>query len=179
MLQRITHSECIYAPGDGDLVKALFAALGFAVKNAEGHPYIIAHVDPDVLDVMSNVIYASELTPMQRAFEKTLQETLASSKEFRQATDNWEKDFRDDPQRSVHFGVQYESRESFQATVDRLRQVSGPRRAAGGPTAGDRRLLPGRRSFDHRDHGAGIRLDRCHGLGDPDLRSAPGAAVAH
>jgi hypothetical protein len=126
MLQRITHSECIYAPGDGDLVKALFAALGFAVKNAEGHPYIIAHVDPDVLDVMSNVIYASELTPMQRAFEKTLQETLASSKEFRQATDNWEKDFRDDPQRSVHFGVQYESRESFQATVDRLRQVSGP-----------------------------------------------------
>jgi hypothetical protein len=126
MLQRITHSECIYAPGDGDLVKALFVALGFAVKNAEGHPYIIAHVDPDVLDVMSNVIYASELTPTQRAFEKTLQETLASSKEFRQATENWEKDFRDDPQRSVHFGFQYESRESFQATVDRLREASGP-----------------------------------------------------
>jgi hypothetical protein len=134
-VQRITHSECIYAPGDGDLVKALFVALGFAVKNAKGHPYIIAHVDPDVPDVMSNVIYASESTPMQQAFEKTLQETLASSKEFRQATDDWEKDFRDDPQRSVHFGVQYESRESFQATVDRLREESG----AGKPLEG--RLL--------------------------------------
>jgi hypothetical protein len=126
MLQRITHSECIYAPGDGNLVKELFVALGFAVTKVDPHPYIIAHVDPDVLDVMSNVIYASELTPMQQAFEKTLQETLASSQEFREATDNWEKDFRDDPQRSVHFGFQYESRESFEATIDRLRAVSAP-----------------------------------------------------
>jgi hypothetical protein len=126
MLQRITHSECIYAPGDGELVKELFVALGFAVTKVEPYPYIIAHVDPDVMDVMSNVIYASELTEMQQAFEKTLQATLASSQEFREATDNWENDFRDDPQRSVHFGFQYESRDSFQATIDRLREASGP-----------------------------------------------------
>ena len=68
MLQRITHSECIYAPGDGELVKELFVALGFAVTKVEPYPYIIAHVDPDVMDVMSNVIYASELTEMQQAF---------------------------------------------------------------------------------------------------------------
>ncbi len=79
MSQRITHSECIYAPGDGDLVKELFIALGFAVTKVDPHPYIIAHVDPDVMDVMSNVIYASELTEMQKQFEKTLQATLASS----------------------------------------------------------------------------------------------------
>jgi hypothetical protein len=126
MPQRITHSECIYAPGDGELVKELFVALGFAVTKVEPYPYIIAHVDPDVMDVMSNVIYASELTEMQQQFEKTLQSTLASSQEFREATDNWEKDFRDDPQRSVHFGFEYASRDSFQATIDRLREASGP-----------------------------------------------------
>ena len=79
MTQRITHSECIYAPGDGDLVKELFIALGFAVTKVEPYPYIVAHVDPDVMDVMSNVIYASELTEMQQQFEKTLQATLAAS----------------------------------------------------------------------------------------------------
>lgn len=126
MHQQITHSECIYAPGDGDLVKQLFTALGFAVTKVEPHPYIIAHVNPDVLDVMSNVIYASELTPTQQTFEKTLQATLASSDEFRQAAENWERDFRDDPQRSVHFGFQYESKDSFTATLQRLRDVSAP-----------------------------------------------------
>jgi len=126
MPQRITHSECIYAPGDSDLVKQLFVALGFGVKKAESSPYIIAHVDPDVTDVMSNVLYASELTAMQQQFEKTLQETLAASEEFREATHNWEQDFRDDPQRSVHFGFEYASRETFEATIDRLRAASGP-----------------------------------------------------
>jgi hypothetical protein len=126
MLQRLTHSECIYAPGDAEAVKALFTALGFAVTKVEPHPYIIAHVDPEVHDVMANVIYASELTAMQQTFEKTLQETLAASPEFRDATDNWEKDFRDDPQRSVHFGFQYGSREAFEATVERLRAAAAP-----------------------------------------------------
>jgi hypothetical protein len=125
-MQQITHSECIYAPGDAELVKELFTALGFAVKQGESSPYIIAHVNPEVHDVMSNVIYASEVTPLQQAFEKTLQETLASSPDFRLAADNWEKDFRDDPQRSVHFGFQYESRDSFEATIGRLREVSAP-----------------------------------------------------
>ena len=125
MSQRITHSECIYAPGDGDLVKELFVALGFAVTKVEPYPYIIAHVDPDVMDVMSNVIYASELTEMQQQFEKTLQETLAGSAEFREATDNWEKDFRDDRSgRSTSASSM--PRESFQATIDRLREASGP-----------------------------------------------------
>jgi hypothetical protein len=126
MPQRITHSECIYAPGDGDLVKELFIALGFAVTKVEPYPYIIAHVDPEVMDVMSNVIYASELTEMQQQFEKTLQSTLAASQEFRDATDNWEKDFRDDPQRSVHFGFEYANRDSFAATIDRLREACAP-----------------------------------------------------
>jgi hypothetical protein len=132
MLQRITHSECIYAPGEADLVKELLVALGFAVTHVPPSPYILGHVDPDVLDLMSNVIYASELTEMQQTFEKTLQATLASTQEFRDATDDWEKDFRDDPQRSVHFGVQYESRDSFQATIDRLRAASGPGKALEG-----------------------------------------------
>jgi hypothetical protein len=125
-MQQITHSECIYAPGDGDLVKELFTALGFAVTKVEPYPYIIAHVNPEVLDVMENVIYASEVTPIQQAFEKTLQETLAQSTELREAADDWEKDFRDDPQRSVHFGFKYESRDSFEATIARLREACGP-----------------------------------------------------
>jgi hypothetical protein len=125
-MQQITHSECVYAPGDGELVKTLFTTLGFTVTKVDPHPYIIAHVQPDVKDVMSNCFYASELTATQQAFEKTLQEQLASSPDFRAATDEWENDFRTDPQRSVHFGVAYDSREDFEATIGRLRDASAP-----------------------------------------------------
>jgi len=125
-VQRITHTECIYAPGDGPLVKEVFEALGFGVRPGAHSPYVIAFVDPEVKDVMKNAVYASELTAQQQVFEKTLQEALADSDELRQAAHDWEQDFRDDPQRSVHFGFQYESREAFEARVDRLREVSGP-----------------------------------------------------
>jgi hypothetical protein len=125
-MQQITHSECIYAPGDGELVKLLFTTLGFAVTKVDPHPYIIAHVQPDVKDVLTNVLYASELTPSQQAFEKTLREQLASSDEFRSAAEEWENDFRNDPQRSVHFGFCYDTREDFEAAIDRLRVASAP-----------------------------------------------------
>jgi hypothetical protein len=125
-MQQITHSECIYAPGEGELVKTLFTTLGFTVTKVDPHPYIIAHVQPGVKDTMSNCIYASELTPTQQTFEKTLQEQLASSEEFRSAAQEWEDDFRNDPQRSVHFGFRYETREEFEATIERLRQIGAP-----------------------------------------------------
>jgi len=125
-MQELTHSECIYAPGDAALVEELFRALGFTVIKVEGYPYIIAQVEHDKQDVMTNCIYASELTPVQQAFEKTLQEQLASSPEFRSAAEDWENDFRNDPQRSVHFGFRYESRENFEAAIERVRQASGP-----------------------------------------------------
>jgi hypothetical protein len=125
-MQQITHSECIYAPGDGDKVKLLFETLGFTLTKVDPHPYIIAHVNPDVKDVNNNVFYASELTPTQQAFEKTLREQLASSDEFRAAAEEWENDFRNDPQRSVHFGFKYETREELAAAIERLREVSAP-----------------------------------------------------
>ena len=125
-MQQITHSECIYAPGEGELVKTLLTTLGFAVTKVDPHPYIIAHVQPALKDVMSNCIYASELTPTQQAFEKTLRETLATSEDFRSAAEEWETDFRNDPQRSVHFGFCYDTREEFEATIDRVRKASAP-----------------------------------------------------
>jgi hypothetical protein len=125
-MQQITHSECIYAPGDGPLVEDLFKTLGFNVIKVDPYPYIIAQVQPDVQDVMTNCIYASELTPVQQAFEKTLREQLESSPGFRSAAKEWEDDFRNDPQRSVHFGFRYETREDLEATVERLREATGP-----------------------------------------------------
>lgn len=123
-MQQITHSECIYAPGDGELVTLLFTVLGFTVTQVD--PYIIAHVQPDVRDAMSNCIYVSELTGSQQAFEKTLRDQLGSSEHFRAAAEEWESGFRRDPQRSVHFGFKYESQEDFVAAIDRLKAVSGP-----------------------------------------------------
>jgi hypothetical protein len=131
-MQQITHSECIYAPGEGELVKELFTTLGFAVTKVEPYPYIIAHVNPAVKDAMANVLYASEMTPIQQVFEKTLRETLDNNAEFKTAAENWEQDFRDDPQRSVHFGFKYESREEFEAVIERLREAGKP----GKPLAG-------------------------------------------
>lgn len=125
-MQQITHSECIYAPGEGDLVKELFVALGFGVTKVDPYPYIIAHVNPAVQDVMGNCIYASEVTPVQQAFEKTLRDTLAGSPELQEAAQAWEEDFRNDPQRSVHFGFKYDTREDFEATIERLRAIGAP-----------------------------------------------------
>jgi len=36
-MQELTHSECIYAPGDGALVEELFRTLGFTVIKVD--PY--------------------------------------------------------------------------------------------------------------------------------------------
>src|SRR5262249_51324694 len=117
-MQQITHSECIFAPGAGALVEELFKTLGFTVIKVDTYPYIIAQDEPDKQDVMTNCIYACELTPVQQAFEKTLREQLAASSEFRSAAEEWESDFRNDPQRSVHFGFRYETREDFEAAIE-------------------------------------------------------------
>jgi hypothetical protein len=131
-MQEITHSECIFAPGDEDLVKELFTTLGFAVTKVDPYPYVIAHVNPDVKDPMANVLYASEMTPTQQVFEKTLRTTLEANPEFKTAAHNWEQDFRDDPQRSVHFGFKYDSREEFEAVIERLREAGQPGRPLAG-----------------------------------------------
>ncbi len=131
-MQEITHSECIFAPGDEEAVKELFTTLGFAVTKVDPYPYVIAHVNPVKMDVMGNVLYASEMTPTQQVFEKTLRETLDTNPDFKTAAENWEQDFRDDPQRSVHFGFKYDSREEFEAVIERLREAGKP----GKPLAG-------------------------------------------
>lgn len=125
-MQELTHNECIYAPGDADAVKAFFGALGLSLTNVAPHPYIIAHVNPSQKDVIGNVLYASELTPLQQAFEQTLKDALARSEDLRVAAEDWERDFREDPQRSVHFGLRYDTQAAFEEALGRLREVGGP-----------------------------------------------------
>ena len=49
-MQEITHSECIYAPGDGELVEELFRTLGFTVIKVEGYPGTLITVKPRALN---------------------------------------------------------------------------------------------------------------------------------
>lgn len=125
-MQQVTHVECVYNRTDKQLVQELFSLLGFTVSTPRSSPYMLAHVQPGVRDAMSNVIYASESTPAQQAFESALREQLASSSPLRVAADGWRKAFHADPQRSVHFGFRYESKDEFEAAISRLRAASEP-----------------------------------------------------
>lgn len=129
-MQQITHTECVYRPGDAEAVAQVFSAMGFAVT--QGDPYTIAFVNPEVKDAISNCIYASEITPAQLAFEGALHKALGDSSGLRKAADEWEGDFRANPQRSFHFGFRYDDKEAFEATIERLRAVG----ASGGPLEG-------------------------------------------
>jgi hypothetical protein len=112
----LNHTELVYAPGDRSLARDLFRALGCRVldpQEEEGPPelgpaagpYLIVFVDPGSTDLIDNVMYASEVTPAQWAFEEELRRFLDQRPQAAASRQTFLDRFGEAPQAMTHFGL--------------------------------------------------------------------------
>ena len=128
----LNHIEFVYAPGDRELVRRLFLALGCRVVDPQRHevseelgpaagPYLIVYLDPADPNPFDNVFYASEVTPIQWAFEERVRAQLGADTDFAQAHSALRDHFLRRPQAMTHLGMAFPSVEAVEAAVERLR----------------------------------------------------------
>jgi hypothetical protein len=121
---RLNHVELVYRPGERELAKKIFEVLGFLVTDTGG-PYINNDVDPSNPAGSNNVVYASEVTPQQWAFEQQLQQSIASGGEIASSFEAFQENMREAPYLSTHFGIRL-SQEEMEATVARVEALNAP-----------------------------------------------------
>jgi hypothetical protein len=118
-LRRITHAELLHRPGERELAKRVFELLGCRVLDRGGH-FFTAFVEPGVTDYVTNVLYASEVTAEQWAFERQLDLAAAGHGPLARARSAWTAHMRAHPQSSYHFGLRVPSEEALNAALDRI-----------------------------------------------------------
>jgi hypothetical protein len=112
----LNHTEMVYAPGDRNLARDLFRAIGCRVLDpqeeagpddlgAAAGPYLIIFVDPDSMDLIDNVLYASEVPPAQWELEQTLRAHVKSDDKLREAFEGYNSSFYSYPQGMTHYGL--------------------------------------------------------------------------
>ena len=163
----LNHAEFVYAPGDRDLASRLFEALGCRVVDPQrgaspdnlgpaASPYLIIYLDRGDDDVIDNVFYASEVTPVQWRFERALREQLASNGPLAAAARTQREQFAKTPQAMTHLGLAFPSVTELEATGHALEndaalapRIQGSKSyRPGEPDAADDRVV---QAFLHTD----------------------------
>lgn len=114
--RRITHAELVHRPGERALATRVFELLGCEVVDRGGH-WFTARVDPGSGSYVENVLYASEVTPEQWAFECALSAQLDGGGDLAAAAATWTDSLRERPQYSYHFGFRLATRAALEQTV--------------------------------------------------------------
>ena len=178
----VNHLATFYQPGEQHLAVKVYQALGCRVSNTtfgEGNQGLVIHVEPDEDDLVNNVIYAAEATPVQWQFEEELRGALGEREALARAFATYSAQRESQPESVTHFGIRYTSFAKFEAGTDapgRAPRPRPPRTTKGRPglqSAGGH-VLPDR----GRDLClCGHRCD-CRGSADtwPDHRAASPAA---
>jgi hypothetical protein len=155
----LNHNELIYAPGDRGLARDLFRALGCRVLDPQEEtgpgdlgpaagPYLIIFVQPDSDDLIDNVMYASEATPAQWAFERLLRNHIDGDEELTEARKAFLAQFSVTPYAMTHFGIAMNEAQQ-EAALERIAanpelrkrvRVAGPFRP-GDPGSVDPRVI--------------------------------------
>ena len=128
----LNHVEFVYAPGERELAKRLFRALGCRVVDPQeddapeelgpaAGPYLIVYLDSADPDPFDNVFYASEVTPVQWAFEERLKETLSSDTKLAEAHAALRGNYPRFPQAMTHLGLAFPNVTEVEAALERLR----------------------------------------------------------
>lgn len=117
----LSHVEVVYRPGDRQLAIALFHAMGCKTyetdtKNPAGVGYISAHPDPDVRG-QDDVIYISEMPPVQAALEGLLRERVAADEALSAACDRYRAMANTQPFGLSHVALRYPTFESLEAVL--------------------------------------------------------------
>ena len=120
----LNHTELVYRPGERALATQVFETLGCRVVDPDG-PYLVILVDPKSEDFIDNVLYASEVTPEQWAFEQALQKSLMRDEELARACGGFRDHAVSTPQSTTHFGLRLPSIEQFDETLERIENLKG------------------------------------------------------
>lgn len=116
--RRITHLELLHRPGERARAQRLLELLGCRVLDRGGH-FFSAFVEPGVTDYLSNILYVSEVTREQWAFERQL-DAAATDGPLAQARSAWSAHMRAHPQYTYHFGLRLPSEEALDAALARV-----------------------------------------------------------
>jgi hypothetical protein len=119
----INHVELVYRPGERELAAKVFELLGCRPHDT-GRTYLTSFVEPAEGDFANNAVYASEVTPEQWQLECALTDALAEDGPVATAARSYLERFREEPQRSTHFGIRIPDRERFDAVIAGLREAS-------------------------------------------------------
>jgi hypothetical protein len=112
----LNHLETVYRPGEKDIAHRSFEALGCKVK-ASGTDFLTVSVDPNKLDGIDTVIYSSQVTDEQWAFESALTTAVDAGGELGDAWHAYADKLIAVPQRSFHFGIRFESTDEWEEVV--------------------------------------------------------------
>ncbi|NUU22800.1 MAG: hypothetical protein HOV68_15005 [Streptomycetaceae bacterium] len=124
LLRRITHAELLHRPGERELAKRVLELLGCRVLDRGGH-FFSAFVEPQVTDYVSNVLYASEVTPEQWAFEQQLDLAAAGDGPLAEARATWAAHMRARPQYTYHFGLRLPTEKALDEALANIEAAGG------------------------------------------------------
>lgn len=119
----LNHLETVYRPGEMDLARRSFEALGCKVH--AGDEFLTVSVDPNKLDGIDTVIYSSRVTREQWAFETALAAAVGAGGELGDAWHAYAAKLVAVPQRSFHFGIRFASKGEWEDTVGRVERAGG------------------------------------------------------
>ena len=119
----LNHVELVYRPTERELAKRVFEVLGCRPVD-RGGTWFTSFVDAAGADWSNNVLYASEVTPEQWAFEQT----LATEAPQRAA---YLTRLQREPQRSCHFGIRLADAAALEAACERVREAGDDGELAG------------------------------------------------
>ena len=128
----LNHVEFVYAPGERELARRLFRAMGCRVVDPQEQgapdelgpaagPYLIVYLDAADPNPFDNVFYASEVTPVQWAFEKRLRATLGEDGALAEAHTALCENYPRFPQAMTHLGLAFPNVAEVEAALERLR----------------------------------------------------------
>jgi len=117
----LNHLETVYRPGEMDLARRSFEALGCKVH--AGNDFLTVSVDPNKLDGIDTVIYSSKVTREQWAFETALASAVDAGGELGDAWQAYADKLVAVPQRSFHFGIRFASKGEWEEAVGRVERA--------------------------------------------------------
>jgi hypothetical protein len=125
----LNHLAVFYRPGERDLAWELAEAIGMTAVDipiAEGFSLIAAHPNDDDRDITNNIIFLSEMEPMQAALDGLIAKKAAADPELSEVLNAYRERSKAQPESHPHFGIRFTSSETLDPVVEKLRTQLSP-----------------------------------------------------
>ena len=125
----VNHLATFYQPGEQHLAVKVYQALGCRVSDTTfgpGNEGLVIHVEPDQEDLVNNVIYAAEVTPVQWQFEQELRGALGEREALARAFATYGAQRENQPESVTHFGLRYASFAKLEQALKQLEEDLDP-----------------------------------------------------